>query len=135
MWTHTIFSKHWIITFFFYNAIDNYIENNLKLYLSIHKFLENSDEELNEENFPEIYKNREEMHQFLEIISRIGEHHHHNQNFNEKMNQILLHYQEQIKQTMPNDETFDAFKNSKKLVHLIIVLHLRVSQFFLLQFQ
>lgn len=63
------------------------------------------------------------MHQFLEIISRIGEHHHHNQNFNEKMNQILLYYQEQIKQTMPNDETFDAFYNRKKLVHLIIALH------------
>ena len=79
--------------------MESYIEDKKNLYTSIHEFLEESDE--NSEKLPQeliniirnqqIEDDREEMHQFLEIIKSIGEHHHRDQHFNERMNQLLLH--------------------------------------------
>ena len=44
------------------------------------------------------------MHQFLEIIRCVGENHHRNQQFNESMNKLILHFKDQIKQTLSNIE-------------------------------
>ena len=56
------------------------------------------------------------MRQFLEIVKSIGEHHHRYQHFNERMNQLLLYYKGQIKQTLSNIEIFHIFENNKKIV-------------------
>ena len=68
----------------------------------------------------QIVEDKEEMHQFLEIINNIGEHHHRDQHFNERMNQLILHYKDQIKQTLSNQEIFHIFENNLKIVHFLL---------------
>ena len=68
----------------------------------------------------QIGKDGEEMYQFLEIIKSIGDHHHRDQHFNNRMNQILEHYKDQIKKTLSNIEIFHIFKNNKKIVYFLL---------------
>ena len=97
-----------------HQTLESYIEDKKNLYTSIHGFLEESDEN-SEKSFQELIniirnqqfeKDEKEMSQFLEIIKSIEEHHHRAQQFNERMNQLLLHYKDQIKQTMSNIKIF-----------------------------
>ena len=110
--------------------MESYIEDKKNLYTTILKFLEETDEDNDEESkketIQEIIKDQqiegdvEEMRQFLEIVKSIGEHHHRDQQFNERMNQLLLQYKDQIKQTMSNSEIFHIFENNKKIVLFLI---------------
>ena len=113
--------------------MENYIENKKYLYTSILEFLEESDEDNDDEvrkesfqkliniiNSQQVEKDGEEMLQFLEIIKIIGEHHHRDQHFNEGMNQILLYYKDQIKQTFSNTKIFHIFENNKKIVLFLL---------------
>ena len=117
-----IFDKH--------QTMESYIEDKKNLYTTILEFLEESDEYNDDESLNEsiqelikvqqIEGDAEEMRQFLEIVKNIGEHHHRDQHFNERMNQLLLHYKDQIKQTLSNSEIFHIFENNKKIVHFLI---------------
>ena len=106
----------------------SYIGDKKKLYTLIHEFLEGSSEN-GEKSFEkliniiqsqQIEKDREEMYQFLEIIKSIGEHHHRDRHFNERMNQLLLHYKDQIKQTLSNIDIFHIFENNKKIALFLL---------------
>ena len=109
--------------------MESYIEDKKNLYTSILKFLEGSDESNDDESKNEplqklislirnqqIESDAQELRQFLEIIKSIGEYHHRDQQFNERMNQLLLYYKDQIKQTLSNIEIFHIFENNKKIV-------------------
>ncbi|KAK8883930.1 hypothetical protein M9Y10_043032 [Tritrichomonas musculus] len=113
--------------------MESYIEDKKNLYTSILNFLEESDEpnddEIRKESFQKltnVFKNQEiegdceEMRQFLEIVKCIGEHHHRDQNFNRRVNELLEHYQDQIKQTLSNLDIFHIFENNKKIVLFLI---------------
>ncbi|KAK8839416.1 hypothetical protein M9Y10_031766, partial [Tritrichomonas musculus] len=113
--------------------MESYIEDKKNLYASILEFLEESkddnDGEVMTESFQQlitviksqhIEENAEEMRQFLEIIKSIGLHHHRDQHFNEKMNQLLIRYKDQIKQTLSNLEIFRIFENNKKIVLFLL---------------
>ena len=97
--------------------MESYIEDKKNLYALIHEFLEESDEpnddDARKKSFQklitfikshQIERDPEEICQFLEIIKRIGKHHHRDQYFKERLNQLLLHYKDQIKQTLSNLE-------------------------------
>ena len=60
------------------------------------------------------------MRQFLQIVKSIGEHHHRDQQFNKRMNQLLEYYKDQIKQTLSNSEIFHIFENNKKVVLFLL---------------
>ena len=113
--------------------MESYIKNKKNLYTAILEFLEGSDkrseDEFNNESFQkliniiknqQIEENEEEMHQFLEIIKRIEDNHHRDQHFNERMNQLLDYYKDQIKQTLSNLEIYHIFKNNKKIVYFLL---------------
>lgn len=68
----------------------------------------------------QIEGNRDEMLQFLEIIRSIGENHHRDQHFNERLNQLLDHYKNQIKQTFTSLEIYHIFEDNKKIVLFFI---------------
>lgn len=85
--------------------MESYCEDKKNLYALIHEFLdeseESNDDEVSKNTFEkliDLIRNQQivgdgsEMRQFLEIIKRIGEHHHRDQYFNERLNQLLLHY-------------------------------------------
>ena len=116
-----------------HQIMENYIENKKNLYNSILKFLEESDEENDDEvrkksfqkliniiNIQQVEEDEEEMRQFLEIIKSIGENHHRDPHFNEGMNQLLLYYKDQIKQTLSNTRIFHIFENNKKIVLFLL---------------
>ena len=113
--------------------MESYIEDKKNLYALILEFLEeledDNDGEVMTESFQQlitviksqhIEENAEEMRQFLEIIKSIGEHHHRDQHFNEKMNQLLIRYKDQIKQTLSNLEIFRIFENNKNIVLFLL---------------
>ena len=94
----------------------------------IREFLEESDS-ANEQSFAQfcdkirkfqIDGDREEMTQFQLIIKSISDHHHRDINFIPKIQKILQQYQEQIKQTLSNDEIFHLFENNKLIVHFLL---------------
>lgn len=62
----------------------------------------------------QVEENKEEITQFLLIIKSISDNHHREVNFNQKINQILLHYKDRIKQTLLNEEIFHMFKMSRR---------------------
>ena len=113
--------------------MESYIEDKKNLYISILNFLEepdnHNDDKASQKSFQEliniitsqkIEEDAEEMRQFLELIKSIGEHHCRDQQFNERMAQLLLHYKTQIKQTLTNLEIFQIFANNKKTVLFLI---------------
>ena len=109
--------------------MDQYIEDKKTLYSSIYSFIENSDEESNKEcfqNLTNLVKNQKieedgkEMLQFLNIIRSLGDNYHRDQYFNQKINQILLHYKDQIKQTLSNFEIFHLFENNKNIILFLL---------------
>ena len=64
--------------------------------------------------------NREELTQFLLTIKSISDHHQRDVYFNKKINQILQHYKDQIKQTLPNDEIIHIFESNKLIVLFLL---------------
>ena len=116
--------------------MEAYIDNKKQFYESFIDFLENSEGEMNENKHissimenQEIEADHDEMNQFLQMIRNIGDNHHHNRNFITKLNQILYHYKDQIKQSLSNIEIYHIFENSKLLLLflLIIIHHLSIT--------
>ncbi|KAK8881362.1 hypothetical protein M9Y10_004098 [Tritrichomonas musculus] len=101
-----------------------YIEYKKKLYNTILEFLEES-AEVSQPSFSQFCENmknfcfkgnREEMRQFLLTIKRISDHHRRDVNFIQRIEKILQHYKEQIKQTLSNEEIFHIFESNKLIV-------------------
>ena len=93
---------------FFENSDGNYSDESCSIFFRI----------LNE--YQGIKECREEMYEFLKILNGIGSHHYRDRQFNSKMKQILLHYKEQINQTLSNDEIFHIFEHNKNIVHFLL---------------
>ena len=86
--------------------MESYIKDKKSLYNSIMDFLDESDE-YNDNNASkksfeklitliksqQIEEDAEEMRQFLELIKSIGDHHQRYREFNERISQLLLHYE------------------------------------------
>ena len=113
--------------------MESYIVDKKKLYAAILEFLANSDENFddttNEKCFERLSailneqdKNGycEDMKEFLRIIQNISFYHHRDTTFITRTKQLLLHYKDQIKQTLSNDEIFYIFEDNKLLVHFLL---------------
>lgn len=113
--------------------MESYIEDKKKLYSAIHEFLESpgeiNNDEFNDESFQEITNlvndqqiegDPEEMRHFLEIIKNISDNYHRSCFFNEKINQILLYYKDQIKQYLTDIEIFHIFESNKKIILFLL---------------
>ena len=109
--------------------MESYIDLKKKLYNTIMKFLEKSDENLDvisQKYLKKIYDNfnfdedREEMIQFLLTIKSISDNHHRDCHFIQKITQIFQHYKEQIKQILSNDEIYQIFESNKLIVLFLL---------------
>ena len=58
----------------------------------------------------QIDNDQEGYQQFLQIVNSISDNHCRKHNFNTKVNQLLLHYKSQIKQTLSNPSSFSFTK-------------------------
>ena len=70
-----------------------------------------------------IYKNpskKQELKYIFYLLRTISNDHHHSPNFSFKIEQILLFFQEEIKQTFSNFEIFDFFKDSKRILLFLL---------------
>ena len=66
-----------------------------------------------------IRKDREELNEFLHLISKISKTQHRYPNFTKKIENLILHYKEEIKQSFSNFEIFTIFRKSK---HVLLIL-------------
>ncbi|KAK8845031.1 hypothetical protein M9Y10_021207 [Tritrichomonas musculus] len=107
--------------------IQNYINEFNELYNTLLTFLEDS--EYNDDNFNnlnEIIKlqefdiNKDKFLQFLQILISISNNHHRGHTFFSKIKQIILNYQEQIKQFFSNIEIFRLFQTNFLIMHHLI---------------
>ena len=106
-------------------TVESYVDCKKKLYSTIIEFLDES-EEIFQQSFSQFCENmrnyhieedREEMTQFLQILKSISNHHHRDENFNQKIKEILQHFKKSIKQTLSNDEIFQIFENNKLIIY------------------
>ena len=79
---------------------------------------------------------RNDIGEFLKIISKISNNHHRDFNFIQKIEQILLHYQNKIKQSFSNFEIFNFFNKNKRIIlslfdNQIITLDENILSFFM----
>ena len=81
-------------------TVESYVDCKKKLYSTIIEFLDES-EEIFQQSFSQFCENmrnyhieedREEMTQFLQILKSISNHHHRDENFNQKIKEILQFY-------------------------------------------
>ena len=114
--------------------MESYISDKKNLYTTILEFLEISEDDSDcttkEQYFEKLSllinqnvkdgDDSEWMHEFLEIIKCISDNHHRDPNFAQKTQDLLQHYQNEIKQTMSNDSIFHLFADNKFLVHLLL---------------
>lgn len=68
----------------------------------------------------QIDNDQEGYQQFLQIVNSISDNHCRKHNFNTKVNQLLLHYKSQIKQTLSNYDIYRIFKNNKILLLFLL---------------
>ena len=113
--------------------MESYIADKKKLYTAILEFLENSDENFDYTTIEECFERSspnlkqkdkdgafEDMKDFLRIIKNISDEHHRDTTFIARTKQLLLHYKDQIKQTLSNEEIFYIFEDNKLLVHFLL---------------
>ena len=111
------------MSYFFSMEIEKYVSQMKRIYESLLKILEcecnSNDIEIFYDQFEsqEIDDYREEFLELLQIISSISRNHHRSKYFLGKIEQILLHYSEQIKQFFTNIEILNFFKKDKLLIH------------------
>ena len=104
--------------------ISEYLENKKQLYEKIIEFID--EEDIAENCFDNIIKilndfnlgkDQTELGSFLSLISSISNNHYRSQLFFKKIEFILLHFKDQIKQHFSNFRIFNIFKNNKKLLY------------------
>ena len=105
--------------------MESYIFNKKNFYTTILESIQNSEDTIDEKNFEILSTflnkegtdtNREDFEELLKIIKSIGDNYHRDQSFKAKIEQILHHYQNQIKQTFSNEEIFHLFDDNKFLL-------------------
>ena len=112
-------------------TIKTYLEDKKKLYEIIYEYLDDSDEndeyEYQLDYFHDVTEilneqenKREAIEQFLQIVKSISENHHRTSSFVNKIENILEHYCDQMKQTFTNTELFHIFESNKLLVHFLL---------------
>ena len=98
------------------------------IYDFIIEFIE-GEEEYDDENFDRltdfiknqnIFDNSDDFHEFMVIINKISKYHNRQHNLIQKMERIIINYQDQIKQTFSNNQIFDFFKNNKRILLFLI---------------
>lgn len=77
-------------------------------------------------NEQKIGENRDYLSSLLRLIVKISDHHHRQQNFFDIITRILQHFQEDIKRHFTNFSLFILFKSSKKILLILVALHLIV---------
>ena len=104
----------------------SYILKSKKIYTLFIDFIEE------EENTTNIYilidyfrnqkieQNKYELKEFLVLISKISKNHHRNSNFIYKIQQIILLFVNDIKQTFSNNEIIKIFKNNKIILYFLL---------------
>ena len=109
-----------------------YIKQKKEFY---HNLMEYFDDEENDdlhligfyiiENFEELkqQQNKDELKILLHLILKIANNHQPTPSFHKKIDQIIIYFADQIKQTFLNSELFDLFKENKR-----ILLHLFQNQ-------
>ena len=108
--------------------MQDYINKLKDLYQTLLEFLEN-DDDYNDDiktitSFFENQKilfNRMEFMEFLYLISKISKYHNDNKgSFNNKIQEILLFYKEDLKKKFSNKEIFNFFKSNKRILLFLI---------------
>ena len=113
--------------------MEDYIADKKKLYSVILEFLENSDENFDDTTNEKCFERLspitnqevkdgacEKIEEFLRIVKNISDEHHRDPTFIARTKQLLLHYKNQIKQTLSNEEIFYIFEGNKLLVHFLL---------------
>ena len=111
--------------------MESYIAYKKKLYTSILEFLESSEDNDKPkiqcfERLTQIMKQQykdgdiEWMQEFLRIIKNVNDSHHRYPNFVRNIQELLQHYKDEIKQTMPNDDLFQLFQDDKLMIHFLL---------------
>ena len=108
-------------------AIQKYINHKKEIHNLLLNFIENSGvndtdfqnliDLINTQNYEE---NREELEHFLRLISKIAKNHHRDTDFFKKIEKILLHLENVIKQTFSISEIFKIFKSNKLIILSLI---------------
>ena len=99
--------------------IQEYLKTKKELYKIIIDFIDNGEEEKKIYDFIENHKinnNRDDFKELLQMIVKIFENHYRNHDFIYNFKNILLYYQEDIKNSFSNSEIYDIFKNSKLIL-------------------
>ncbi|KAK8888428.1 hypothetical protein M9Y10_039498 [Tritrichomonas musculus] len=87
------------------------------------------DEGQNLQNYPNLIKflkdqfsrkRPKEIKETLRLISKISKNHHRSPNFIDKIDQFLINFKNEIKQTFSNYEIFSIFKNNKRLLLFLL---------------
>lgn len=122
-------------------SIQKYIENKKELYEFLIRYLEESEDSLN--NFEELMlniknhnylKDKIEFGFILQLILSISNNYHRTQNFFDKIHKILKYLEEDIKCTFSSYEIFNIFKDNLIITHFlfknkIIVINSNIIQF------
>ena len=108
-------------------AISNYIKKNKEIQEILLEFIDKQDNL--EENFLNFQKSFQEnkigddKHEFkllLHFIASISDNHYRESNFFDKIEKILINFQEEIKNNYSNKEIFNIFKNNKRILLFLI---------------
>ena len=95
------------------------------IYISIINYLENGLSNKNEENNEEenknevVFQNKDEFREFLMMLSKISKNHHRDSFFTNRIDAIISHFEDQIKQTFTNLELFKIFKKNFQIILLL----------------
>lgn len=103
------------------------LNHNKELYDFLFKFIEDENEYeyhfqnlINQIEFQNITERREELELFIFLLIEISRNYHRYPNFINKINQIIQHYESNIKQTFTNSEIFNMLKNNKIILLFFI---------------
>lgn len=100
--------------------INDFFNQKKKVYYDTISYLENSLVDENEENNDEIIvKNKDEFREFLMMISKISKNHHRDSFFMNRIDSIISHFEDKIKQTFSNFELFKIFKKNHPIILLL----------------
>ncbi|KAK8839221.1 hypothetical protein M9Y10_032150 [Tritrichomonas musculus] len=99
--------------------IQQYIKRKKELYNIFLNYIDSNDD------YEECYQSliqyfqpqsNEELQTFLHMILELSKNHHRDSTFFNKIERILLFYEQEIKQTFSNSEIFNLFKNNKRIL-------------------
>ena len=108
-------------------SIQKYFEEMKVVQSSLLQYIEDEDKE--QENYNSLIQiindlkflsDVQKFRSLLQLISNISDNHQRCHNFINKLQQILMSFREEIKNTFSNIEIFNIFKNSKRIILFLI---------------